>query len=159
MKTSGAAASHTRSSQHPAKALHLNQQPDLRPPATPSHVGHSLAANNATKPSTTHTDTPLTRTVRITRLAHTHYSPTGSGTGAFISILSWAPSQEGNPPPPRPLPRDLNTPRNCGPTLPSHPRAARGARAAPRATALRFPQSHRTTAVFTVFWPASFVNS
>lgn len=124
----------------------LNQQPDPRPSTTPSHVGHSPAANYATEPSTTHTHTPLTRTVRITRtrLTRTPSSPTGSGTGALTSILSWAPSREAAHPPPRPLRRDPNTPRNCSPTPPSPLRAARGAKAAPRATALRFPQRHRT---------------
>lgn len=162
METSGAVASHTRSSQHPARVSHLNQQPDPRPPTTPSRVGRSPAANNATEPSTMHTHTPLTRTVRITRTRLTRMasSPTGSRTGALTSILSWAPSREAARPPPRPHQRDQNTPRNCSPTRPSPPRAARGARAAaPRATALRSPQKRRTTAVFTVFWPASSVSS
>lgn len=156
VKTSGAAASHTQSLQHPARVSHLNQQPDPHPSTTPSHVGHSPAANYATEPSTTHTHTPLTRTVRIT---HTPSSPTGSGTGALMGILSWARSREVDHPPPRPLQQDPNRPRNCSPIPPSPPRAARGARAAPRVTALRFLQRHRMTAVFTVFWPAYFVSS
>uniref|UniRef100_A0A3Q3VWX0 MyoD family inhibitor n=1 Tax=Mola mola TaxID=94237 RepID=A0A3Q3VWX0_MOLML len=45
---------------------------------------------------------------------------------------------------PRPLQVDPSTPRSCSPTLQSPPRAARGARAAPRVTARRFPQRHRT---------------
>lgn len=122
----------------------LSQQPDPRPSTTPSHVGRSPAANCATEPNTTHT--PLTRTVRITRTCLTHMpsSPTGSGTGALMSTLSWAPSREAAHPPPRPPLQDPNTPRNCSLTPPSPPRAARGARAAPRATAPRFPQRHRT---------------
>uniref|UniRef100_A0A3B4GLE9 MyoD family inhibitor n=1 Tax=Pundamilia nyererei TaxID=303518 RepID=A0A3B4GLE9_9CICH len=68
-------------------------------------------------------------------------SPTGSG------ILSWAPYREAAHPPPHLLQRDPNTPRNCGPTLPSTHRAAREARAAPRATAPRFPQRHRTSSI------------
>uniref|UniRef100_A0A8C2XFA9 MyoD family inhibitor n=1 Tax=Cyclopterus lumpus TaxID=8103 RepID=A0A8C2XFA9_CYCLU len=91
----------------------------------------------ATEPSTTHT--LLKRTVRITR---TPSSPTGSGTEALI--LSSAPSREAAHPHPRLLQRDPNTPRNYSPTPPSLPRAAKEARAAPRAIALRCPQKHRT---------------
>lgn len=140
--------------QHLTRVSHLNRQPDPRPSTTPSHVGHSPAARYAVKPRTTHTHAPLTRTVRITRthLTRMYSSPTGSG------ILSWAPYREAAHPPPHLLQRDPNTPRNCGPTLPSTHRAAREARAAPRATAPRFPQRHRTTAVFTVFWRVSFVS-
>lgn len=124
----------------------LSQQPDPHRPTTPSHVGHSPAANCAMEPSTTHTHTLLTRTVHITRTRLTHMpsSQTVSGTGALMSTLSWAPSREAAHPPPRPLRRDPSTPRNCSQTPPSPPRAARGARAAPRATAPRFPQRHRT---------------
>lgn len=155
------AASRIRRSQHPTRVSHLNQQPDPRPFTTPSHVDPSPAASYATEPRTTRTHTPLTCTVHTarTRLTYMHSSPTGSGTGALTSILSWAPSREEAHPPPHPLQQDPNTPRNCSPTPPSPPRAARGARAAPRATAPRFPQRHRTTAVFTVFWPASSVSS
>lgn len=124
----------------------LSQQPDPHPSTTPSRVGHSPAANCATEPSTTHTHGPLTHTVRITctRLTHMPSSPTGSGTGAPMSILSWAPSREAARPPHRPLRQDPSTPRNCSPIPPSPLRAAREARAAPRATAPRFPQRHRT---------------
>lgn len=153
------APSHIQRLQHPVRVSHLNQLPDPRLSTIPSHVGRSPTASYATEPRATHT--PLTRTVRITRTRLTYMpsSPTGSGTEALTSILSWAPSREADHPPPRPLRRDPNTPRNCSPTPPSPPRAARGARAAPRATAPRFPPRHRTTAVFTVFWPASSVSS
>lgn len=153
------APSHIRRLQHPTRVSHLNQLPDPRPSTTPSHVGRSPAASYATEPRATHT--PLTRTVRITRtrLTYMHSSPTGSGTEALTSILSWGPSREAAHPPPRPLRLDPSTRRNCSPTRPSPPRAARGARAALRATAPRFPPRHRTTAVFTVFWPASSVSS
>lgn len=125
--------------------LQPNQQPDQRPSITPSRVGHSPAANCATEPSTTDTLGPRTHTVHIrrTRLTRTPSSPTGSGTGAFMSTRSWAPCREvARPPRRRPL-RDPGTLRNCSPTHPSPPRAARGARAAPRATAPRFPQRRR----------------
>ncbi len=124
----------------------LSQQPDPRPSTTPSRVGHNPAANCVTEPSTTHTRTPLTRTVHITRTRLTHMPiiQMGSGTGSVTSTLSWAPSREAAHPPPRPHRRDPNTPRSCSPTRPSPPRAARGARAAPRVTAPRFPQRHRT---------------
>lgn len=159
METSGTAASHIRSSQH--RVSHLSQEPDPRPSTTPSHVEHSPAANCAMEPSTTQTHTLLTRTVRIsrTRLTRMPSSPTGSGMGALTSTRSSAPFQEAARPPPHPLQQDPNTPRNCSPIPRSPPRAARGARAAPRATAHRFPQRHRMTAVFTVFSPASFVSS
>lgn len=125
-------------------SLQLSQQPDPRPSTTPSHVGHSPAANCATEPSTMHTHGPLTHTVRITstHLTHMPSSPTASKTGALT--LSWAPSREAAPPPHRPLQQEPNTPRNCSPIPPSPLRAAREARAAPRATAPRFPQRHRT---------------
>lgn len=154
METSGAAACHTRSLQHPTRASDLNQQPDPRSATTPSHVGCSPTANYATEPNTTHT--LLKRTVRIT---HTPSSPTGSGTEALLSILNSASSREAAHPHPPLLQRDPNTPRNYSPIPPSLPKAAKEARAAPRAIALRCPQKHKTTAVFTVFWPASFVSS
>lgn len=125
--------------------LQPNPQPGQRPSITPSRVGHNPAANCATEPSTTDTLGPRTHTVHIrrTRLTHTPSSPTGSGTGAFMSTRSWAPCREvARPPRLRPL-RDPGTLRNCSPTHPSPPRAARGARAAPRATAPRFPQRRR----------------
>lgn len=125
--------------------LQPNQQPDQRPSITPSRVGHNPAANCATEPSTTDTLGPRTHTVHIrrTRPTRTPSSPTGSGTGASMSTRSWAPCREvARPPRRRPL-RDPGTLRNCSPTHPSPPRAARGARAAPRATAPRFPQRRR----------------
>lgn len=125
--------------------LQPNPQPDQHPSITPSRVGHNPAANCATEPSTTDTLGPHTHTVLITRtrLTRTPSSPTGSGMGAFTSTLSWAPCREvARPPRLRPL-RDPGTQRNCSPTRPSPPRAARGARAAPRATARRFPPRHR----------------
>lgn len=124
--------------------LQLNLQPDPRPSNTPSHVGRSPAASNATEPGSTRTHTPpLTRTVRsITRRTRTRSTPTAFEMEA--PILSWAPSREAARPPPRPRRQDPNTPRSYSPTRPSPPRAARGARAAPRATAPRFPQRHRT---------------
>lgn len=120
----------------------LNQQPDPRRSTPRNHVGRNPAANYATEPSTTHTYTRLTRTVYIirTHLTHMQSSPMGSGTEA---ILSWALSQEVAHPLPRPRQQGPNTPRNCSPTPPSPLRAARGARAVPRATAPRSLQRHR----------------
>lgn len=120
----------------------LSQQPDRRPSTTPSRVGRSPAARCATEPSTTHTHGRPTQTVHITRLTHTPCSPTGWGTGARTQ--SWAPSPKEARPPRRPPQRDRNTPKSCSPTPPSPLRAARGARAAPRATAPRFPPRRRT---------------
>lgn len=156
------ARSRIQCSQHPARASHLNQQPDPLLSTTPSHAGHSRAANCATESRAMCTHTPPTRTVRTTHtcLTYMHSSPTGSETGALMSILSWAPSREEAHQPPHPLPLGRSTPRSCSPTLPLPPRAAKGARAAPRAPARRFPQKDRMqTAVFTVFWRASFVSS
>lgn len=125
--------------------LQPNQQPGQPRSITPSRVGRNPAANSATEPSTTDTLGPLRHTVHITRtrLTRTPSSPMGSGTGAFTSTLSWAPSREAARPPPRPPLRDPGTLRSCSPTRPSRPRAARGARAAPRATAPRFPPRRR----------------
>lgn len=124
----------------------LSQQPGPRPSTTPSRVGHSPAASCATGPSTTHTLGRLTHTVPITCTSLTHMasSPMGSGTGALTSTLSWAPSLEAARPPHRPRQQDPDTPRSCSPIHPSPLRAAREARAAPRATAPRFPQRRRT---------------
>lgn len=97
------------------------------------------------EPSTIHTHTPLTRTVHITRtcLTHIHCTPTESGTVVLMSILSWALSQEVAHPPLHPRQQGPNTPRSCSLTPPSPPRAARGAKAVPKATVPRFPQRHR----------------
>lgn len=118
----------------------VNQQPDPLLSTQHSRVGHSLIASCAMEPSAACTRSPLKCTVRITQLT---YSPTESGTEALMSIQSWAPFQEAVHPPPRPPQQGPGTPRNCSLTPPSLPRAARGARAAPRATAPRFPQRRR----------------